>query len=350
MNGTKPNPRLNLATEINVLLIEDNPADARLIREMLLEAGNFKITRADSLATGVAVAQQTMSGDVVIDIVLLDLSLPDSFGLETLMRLLETAPELPIVVLTGYEDRRTGVQAVQSGAQDFIAKGEVHAGLLQRAILYAIERQRMRKELTELTAIQERQRLARDLHDSVSQTLFTTSVIAQSAMRNFGINPEKAYDLLGQVHSLTQNALAEMRLLLLELRPKSLEQASFEQLLDHLVQSVQGREGLVISAHIEPNAPHVPATLKLPLYRIMQEALNNVLKHAGASEVVIALIATEQGAQLSISDDGRGFDVEQAAHASLGMSIMRERAEASGAALSVESTPGMGSQICISWS
>jgi two-component system, cell cycle response regulator len=137
---------------IHVLLIEDNPGDTRLIRESFNDAGggNFELTCADTLAGGLACLAER-----AIDVILLDLSLPDSFGLETIGRVQAKAPDMPIVVLTGHRDDTLSVTAVQAGAQDYLIKGEVEGNLLVRSLRYAIERQRMSMVLRSLSLIDE---------------------------------------------------------------------------------------------------------------------------------------------------------------------------------------------------
>ncbi len=122
-----------------ILLLEDNPGDARLIREMLrtARAGAFRLETANRLADGLA---RIVSGE--IDVLLLDLSLPDSQGLSTLVRIQAEAPGLPVVVLTGFDDSSLGLKALQAGAQDYLVKGQVDANLLARSLDYAIERKR----------------------------------------------------------------------------------------------------------------------------------------------------------------------------------------------------------------
>lgn len=140
-------------SELRVLLIEDNPGDARLIREMLREvsAVRVRLTLADSLAASLALLADA-------DVVLLDLSLPDSQGLDTFCRLRAHAPTLPVVVLTGLDDETVAVRAVQEGAQDYLPKGQVDGHLLMRSLRYAIERKRLEEERAQLLA---RERAAR---------------------------------------------------------------------------------------------------------------------------------------------------------------------------------------------
>ncbi len=145
-----------------VLLVEDNPADARLIREWITDAagGEFSIDHVEKLSEALSLMQNQGA-----EAVLLDLTLPDSRGLETVERLREQFPRVPIVVLTGLDDDSIGVEAVKSGAQDYLAKDQAGGHLLARTLRYAIERQRVRIELQEVRMIQLRQqeRLNREL-------------------------------------------------------------------------------------------------------------------------------------------------------------------------------------------
>ena len=129
---------------IRVLLIEDNPGDARLIQETLAEAGRvkFALEHVDNLETGL---ERLSRGGV--DLILLDLGLPDSRGLDTFVKTHTQAPEVPIVVLTGLDNETMAIKAVQSGAQDYLIKGQIDDHLLVRALLYAIERGKLVGEL-----------------------------------------------------------------------------------------------------------------------------------------------------------------------------------------------------------
>ena len=132
---------------VKILLIEDDPEDARLIQEMLAEVGEafFDLECADRLSTGLE--RLTKGG---IDVVLLDLGLPDSQGLETLNKVQAQAPEMPILALTGLADDTLGVEVIKKEAQDYLAKGQANSNLLARAMYYAIERKRAEEELKEL--------------------------------------------------------------------------------------------------------------------------------------------------------------------------------------------------------
>lgn len=131
---------------IHVLLIEDNPGDVRLIREALAEAreGSFALECAERLAAGL-----TRLGQGGIDVALVDLSLPDSWGLDTFVMAHAQAPDVPIVVLTGLDDETLAIRAVQKGAQDYLVKGQADSHVIVRSLRYAIERERLLQKLQE---------------------------------------------------------------------------------------------------------------------------------------------------------------------------------------------------------
>jgi DNA-binding NarL/FixJ family response regulator len=150
---------------LKVLLIEDNPGDVRLIQEMLAEAKGiaFHLESTDSLSGGMGRLTEAQ-----VDLLLLDLSLPDGYGIETFRKAYAQAPGVPIVVLSGSDDEELAMHAVQAGAQDYLVKGQVDGHLLARAILYAVERERGRKERLQLLA---REQAARDHAAQAEQRL-----------------------------------------------------------------------------------------------------------------------------------------------------------------------------------
>lgn len=330
---------------ITALLIEDNRGDARLIREVLLRAEEvrFTLAHAETLQDGLSQLKAE-----AFDVILLDLSLPDSYGLDTVTRIHNAADQLAIVVLTGDSDHSLGMEAVKAGAQDYLVKGETDARLLVRSVRYAIERKRYQYEAREYAALQERQRLARELHDSVSQTLFTASAMAESAVRQFNTRPERAHDLIKQVHALSVEALAEMRVLLLELRPDSLMQVGLQRLFEQYLRPIQNRRRFEVAFNV-PDGLEVPPAVQMALYRIVQEALNNIDKHAQARHVEVSVSPQVGGLTLMIVDDGIGFDADSIAPTSLGLSMMRERASEIGASIRIVTAPRKGTQIIVQW-
>jgi len=220
----------------------------------------------------------------------------------------------------------------------------------------AIENARLYEQSEQAAVAAERSRLARDLHDAVTQTLFSASLIAEVLPRIWERHPDEGRRRLGELRELTRGALAEMRTLLLELRPSALVDTALSDLLRQLAESITGRARVPVSVEVEGECA-LPPEVKVALYRIAQEALNNVAKHAGAGQAAVSLhyippaCGGDRGGavELRVSDDGRGFDPQSVPPESLGLGIMRERAEAIGAALNVDSEVGHGTQVVVVW-
>jgi signal transduction histidine kinase/PAS domain-containing protein len=215
-------------------------------------------------------------------------------------------------------------------------------------IAVAIENARLREQTEQMAAVAERNRLARELHDAVTQTLFSASLIADVLPRLWERSPEMGQAKLEELRELTRGALAEMRTLLLELRPATLTESSLEELLRQLATAVIGRSRLQVAVEVEgeEKRPLSPET-QVALYRLAQESLNNVVKHAGASQVTITLRFAEAATELRVQDDGRGFDPAAVGVHSLGLGIMRDRAAKIGADLKIESRIGEGTAVCV---
>jgi signal transduction histidine kinase len=212
----------------------------------------------------------------------------------------------------------------------------------------AVENAQLYEQAQQVAVVEERQRLARDLHDAVTQTLFSTSLIAEVVPRLWEKDPDEGRRRLEQVRQGARSALAEMRTLLLELRPAGLAQADLGDLLRQLGEAIAARAHLSVSVEVEGECALSP-DVHIALYRIAQEALNNVAKHARASQVTVGLRCQPGQALLTINDDGRGFEMGSVAPGHFGLTIMHERAEAVGATLRVESQPGGGTQITAVW-
>jgi PAS domain S-box-containing protein len=205
----------------------------------------------------------------------------------------------------------------------------------------------LREKAAQDAVFAERTRLARDLHDAVTQTLFSTTLIADVLPDIWEMNPLEGKRRLEELRQLTRGALAEMRTLLVELRPNALVEVPLQTLLRQLTDAMIGRSRIDIQLNLEGEC-NLPADVKVGFYRITQEALNNVVKHAKARQVVLTLRMGEE-VRLTVSDDGAGFDPSGVTADHLGLKIMRERAEAMGAKLSVYSEPDEGTQISVVW-
>jgi PAS domain S-box-containing protein len=212
----------------------------------------------------------------------------------------------------------------------------------------AIQNARLYQQSQELAALEERQRLARELHDSVSQSLFTCRTMTETALRRWEKDPERAYDLVQDVHQLVVTALSEMRILLLELRPSALTQVGLKQLFEQYLQPIQDRRQFELKIQIDDISP-LPPDVQIVLYRITQEALNNINKHAQAKHVEVRVNGNTDRTTLEIHDDGSGFDMTEVTGTSLGLNVMRERADEIGAELHIQSERGKGTHIIVVW-
>jgi signal transduction histidine kinase/uncharacterized membrane protein len=210
----------------------------------------------------------------------------------------------------------------------------------------AIENARLHQRIEQVAAAAERERLARDLHDVVIQTLFSASVIAETLPRIWASNPRAVKSGIEELGHLTRGALAEMRTLLVELRPGTLIEKPLGELLQHLVDAVSSQARIPVALTIEGDSL-LPPDLQVTLYRIAQESLNNVWKYARARQATVSLHCTPESVWLAVTDDGCGFETNLVAPDAMGLSIMRERAAEIQAAFHVKSRPG-GAPACAS--
>jgi PAS domain S-box-containing protein len=215
-----------------------------------------------------------------------------------------------------------------------------------RQIGSSIETAQLRKQKSHLMVMEERNRLARDLHDSVTQSLYSLVLFAEAGRRNLESGQiEKATTYLGRVNDTGQQALKEMRLFIHKIRPAILQEEGLEHALQQRLKAVEGRSGiehhLVVDGKLD-----LPPSLEEALYHISQEALNNSLKHARAKEVRVRLVCDDQQVEMEISDDGRGFDVDAARHSDgVGLKSMSERVEEFNGTVTLESSPGLGTTV-----
>jgi len=198
----------------------------------------------------------------------------------------------------------------------------------------------LRSQAAELAASQERAHLARELHDSVTQALFSMGLTLRTLELLLETNnPEGAQVKVDELRELQKDALAEMRTLIFELRPSSLESDGLVQALRTHATAVQRRTGLTIVVDADP-IERLPLPTEEALYRIGQEALHNVVKHANASNATLRIATDGERVRLSVSDDGIGFAPDQVPRGHLGLIGMRQRADLVGGELRVESKAG----------
>jgi signal transduction histidine kinase len=386
---------------VKVLLVEDSLSDAVLLQESLSqnEVGGFEVTHAESWADAAAHLSKQR-----FDVVLLDLSLPDTTGRDTIVRAREEAPQLPIVVMTGQADEAVGLEAVRHGIQDYLIKGQAFGRQTARAIHYAIERkqaevalkraeaslqrerdqlevrvrertaelleanqalqiemaQRQRAEqahrdvLRRLVAAEEteRGRVSRELHDRLGQDL-TALKLGLQIIRKTGVCPASISENVSKLEDLSDRLMQDAHRLAWELRPAALDDFGLEMALRRYADEWAALSGVPLDFHSRGvTARRLAREVETTLYRIAREALTNVLRHAGAKRVSVLLERRAKHVSLIVEDDGRGFDAAAvlrapASQAKLGLSGMQERAALAGGTVEIESSRGAGTTVFV---
>lgn len=257
----------------------------------------------------------------------------------------ETRSELVIPLRAG--DNLIGTLDLQRAEKDAFTPEEVLVlQSLGDQIAVAIENARLYERSRALAVVEERNRLARELHDSVTQSLYGLVAFAGAGQEVIGAGDGKrAREYLTRIEDAAQKALKEMRLLLYELRPPMLEKEGLVGALQQRLNAVESRAGLQVRLVVDGEID-LPASVEDGLYRIAQEALNNALQHAAATSVTVRLQRDAEGLELEVEDDGVGFEVAAAAdRGGLGLASMRERAQALGSQLDIRSQPGAGTTV-----
>ena len=343
-----------------VLLVEDNLGDARLLYEGMEEAlpDQFRMTHVRRLSEALEYLWEE-----TCDVVLLDLGLPDSHGLDTLVVTRAQAPGVPIVVLTGFQDEALAVEALKAGAQDYLVKGQVDSKLLGRTLRYAIVRKATEEALLReglalarakelqgsrqrLIAAEERVRreASAQLHDGVQGNLLLLKGHLQEIMKGASSASREAID------GLNQEIERQVGVLSRQLYPATLSQGLVPAFLSF---ADRFRAGPVVEVELdeeiakrEKDAPaSVPELVKLAAYRIAEEALTNAAEHARAGHATVRLDTSRAGwLRLTVRDDGQGFHAESAP-AGLGVATMQDYADAVGGQCVVYSAPGAGTEV-----
>ena len=243
------------------------------------------------------------------------------------------------------KDRVIGMLVLASSQERAFTQRHVMLALaIANQAAIAIENARLYEQAQELAAVEERQKLARELHDSVSQSLYGIALGAHSARTLLERDPVRVAQPLEYILSLAKAVLAEMRALIFELRPESLETEGLVSAISKQAAAVQARHEVPIETEL-CEEPDLPLPVKQELYRVAQEALHNTVKHAEASRVQVRLDRTAEAIIVEVRDNGRGFDPAGSFPGHLGLRSMQERVSHLGGALSIESAPGEGTTI-----
>jgi PAS domain S-box-containing protein len=234
-------------------------------------------------------------------------------------------------------------------ADRFSTRDGTLAWALANQAAVAIENARLYDHARDLAAFEERQRLARDLHDSVTQSLYAAAMLGRALPNTWESDQKLARQMLAQLGEVTEAALVEMRTLLLELRPAAILQTGLEDLLQRLARALRTHLEKPIQVEIEGSG-QLPGEVHIAFYRLAQAALGNVVRHASSSQARVRLVLADASTTLLISDDGGGFDpAGLSERQGMGFAIMRERAAAIAADLKIDSAVGRGTAVTLRW-
>lgn len=340
---------------LKVLLIEDTDTDTVVMRDLLEQWTEFtcQLAVAATLEDGMASLQSSPA-----DLVLLDLTLPDCSGVDTVRRLRAFTRRVAIIVVTSIDDTATGIAAMTAGAQDYYLKRNLNPRLLERRVRYAIERQRLQADRLEvnerlrllaarLVAVreEERTRISREIHDELGQKL--TSIKFDLGWMESRLGDAKAQVSFAiRLRELMQQAdmtLQTVRRIALELRPSVLDQLGLADAIRDEARRFGLRTGVQSRLEIPDRLSGVEPELCTTCFRILQELLTNVARHARASVIEISLSFEHGELLLKVRDDGVGLECSaRTGAAPLGIIGMQERAASHGGSITFDSSLGQG--------
>jgi signal transduction histidine kinase len=269
--------------------------------------------------------------------------------------------------LTGKGDYETDLQAMRSGASEYLEKGDLNPTLLERSIRYAVERFRSLQALREsehklrmlseqLVNAQEDERkiVAREIHDGLGSTLTAIRYALEQKGNKPGQNLDSGTIPLEQIIEMVRQAIGESQRISSSLRPSVLDDLGLIPALRSLSREWGKIYGNIhIDKQLEAREEEIPESLKIVIYRIAQESLNNISKHSGSEKVLLRLARTGEGIELMIQDDGDGFDpshvVSSHGRGGMGLAGMRERVNLSGGIFEIGSEKGKGTVVCAHW-
>ena len=365
---------------LKVLLIEDDEDDFVLVRDLLKEiaAQSYELDWIQNYG----VALETLCSQEH-DVCLLDYRLGDRDGLELLQEARAGGCTIPVIFLTGQEDYLVDIEAMRAGAMDYLAKGEISARFLERSIRYAIERRRVEEQLQDsITKLcetekslresehqlrdlsfkllhvqeEERTRLAQQLHDSIAQTLAAIKLRVEYVPRAKNCDDEGFMaQWLSPLQGILQDTIKEVRDLYMDLRPTVLDDFGITAALGWLVTEFKGIcPQICIEKQIEVDEENISNSLKVTIFRVVQEAFRNLAEHSRASKALLSLVEKDGNIELIVEDDGQGFDVREMfspdyCSEGLGLASMKERVRFSGGSFSIESDLTVGTRIHAKW-
>jgi signal transduction histidine kinase len=346
---------------LKVLLVEDDEDDYILVRNMLSEAlpSRYHLDWVTTYDTALEMMKRAEH-----DVYILDYRLGERNGLEILKHAVEEGCKVPIIFLTGQGDYEVDMEAMKAGAADYLIKDQINPPLLERSIRYAIERKRTEEALRESekqlkilsskllsTQEEERRRIAGDIHDSISSSLGALKFNLENTLKQVEQGAAEPESLKGLV-SMAQMIIEESRRIMTDLRPSLLDDLGIVSTIGWFCREFQKTYSNIRIDQIADLQEHeIPESLKIVIFRVIQEAFHNIAKYSKAELVALCIAKKGCDLELTIKDNGVGFEVNSilSRNKGLGLTSMKERTELSGGSFTIESTKGAGTLIKVSW-
>ena len=351
---------------IHLLLVEDDEDDAVIFRRIIDSIRNWRID-IDWASTFEAAVDKTARN--FHDLYMIDFQLGESSGLDLIRMMNQNGSNIPMIMLTGKADRSIDLAAMATGAADYLEKANLTPELLERTIRYSIERnraltelrnarERLRKLSAKLIDAQERERrlIARELHDSIGSGMTAIQFALQSKLESMDTEcPPSQGISVEQILAMVRETIEENRRISAKLRPSILDDLGLVQTIGWMCRNFGNiHPDIRLRQEIGIKESDVPESLKTVIYRILQEALNNVAKHSNADTVDLSVKRTERRLELEVRDNGRGFDMEElpssmGPEAGMGLEGMQDRVEFTDGRFEIVSQKGKGTTVRAAW-
>lgn len=342
---------------INVLIVEDDPAYLRFIEEILKEFGRtrFELIHVKRLDAAIKCLKER-----VVDAILLDLNLPDSWGFDSFERLHAESPFIPVVILTGLAEEEFGIRAVQKGAH-YLSKGEVGGAVLCRTIEYAIERNRLMEELersyqkfynlsAHLQQLREEERkyLAYEIHDELGGLFTAMKMELSSAFNGTDEIQETLPEMKDSLTKLIDRGIEITRQISTDLRPLILDHLGLIPAISWHIKEFQKRTRMRCNWILCEEDIPLDKNCALAVFRILQEALTNVARHSSASRVSVEVKREQDSIILKVEDNGKGINEEKInSPSSFGLMGIQERVLFLRGKVTIKGVPDKGTTVTV---
>jgi two-component system, sensor histidine kinase and response regulator len=350
MNDTQP-------SRGDILIIDDTPDNLHLLSAMLDKQG-YEVRSVTNGVTGLMGVQAQPP-----DLILLDINMPRMNGYEV-CQCLKANPntqEIPVIFISALNEVFDKVKAFAVGGVDYITKpfqveevllrveNQLTVRRLQAQLLKALEQEReLNQRIEEIAILEERNRIARDIHDSLGHALVALNIQMETALTLWQNDPNQAYTFLVEAKQLGSKALEAVRQSVTDIRADPLHGQLLERAIATLIEEFYQTTGVMPESQIDLSQP-LSEQVNLAVYRIVQEGLTNICKHSQATEVRLQIQTTAFDLSLMLQDNGRGFRVDNTS-GGFGLQGMRERIAALGGEIKIVSEPGAGCQITAKFS